>query len=108
MANSSNLEARVGLLEQIIIIIIVHGGWTPPGRPGGPPGDSFASDTSRIEALFRTIGRPHGDPPAVDIARLSLQEAEDRANQVAASIGRLQAQHGELQARIKEMRGGSS
>jgi hypothetical protein len=97
------MEQRLSYLEQIIIIIIVTGGW----RPGhGPIGDSFAADTSRIEALLRLIpGRgPHGDPAVSDITRLSATEVEEKAHEVAAAITRLQAQQNELHARLRELR----
>ena len=97
------MEQRLSYLEQIIIIIIVTGGWRPPH---GPVGDSFATDTSRIEALLRLIpGRgPHGDPPVSDITRLSATEIEERVHEVAAAITRLQAQQNELHARLRELR----
>jgi hypothetical protein len=102
------MEQRLSYLEQIIIIIIVTGGWRPPHGP--PVGDSFASDTTRIEALLRTIGGrgPIPDPFASDIARLSVTEVENRSHEVAAAITRLQGQQGELQARLRELRGGSA
>jgi hypothetical protein len=100
---SSSLESRLSYLEQIIIIIIIGGGgWVPP-RP--PVGDSFTSDTTRFEALAKLFGRgPPGDSFTPDLSRLSLAEAEDKANEVAAAITRLQAQQGELHARVKELR----
>jgi len=100
------MERRLSYLEQIIIIIIITGGW----RPGhGPIGDSFAADTSRIEALLRLIpGRgPHGDPPVSDLTRLSVTEIEERVHETAAAITRLQAQQNELNARLRELRPGS-
>jgi len=98
------MEQRLSYLEQIIIIIIVTGGLRPHWP--GPIGDSVTADTSRIEALLRLIpGRgPHGDPPAVDIARLSATEIEERSHEVAAAITRLQAQQNELHARLRELR----
>ena len=99
------MEQRLSYIEQIIIIIIVSGGWRPPGR--GPIGDSFAADTSRMEALLRLIpGRwpPPGDLFATDIARLSATEIEERSHEVAAAITRLQAQQNELHARLRELR----
>jgi hypothetical protein len=97
------MEQRLSLLEQIIIIIIVTGGWRPP-RP--PVGDSLATDTTRIEALLRTIGGrgPPGDPFVSDITRLSATEIEEKAHETAAAITRLQAQQNELQARLRELR----
>jgi hypothetical protein len=96
-------ETRLSYLEQIIIIIIINGGWRPPIPH---PGDSFASDMTRLEALSRVVGGrpPIGDTFAPDITRLSLQELEDRVNEVAAAVTRLQGHHGELNARLKEMR----
>jgi hypothetical protein len=102
------MERRLSYLEQIIIIIIVVGGWRPPGH--GPIGDSFAADTSRIDALIRALpGRwPPGDSFASDITRLSVTEIEERVHEVAASITRLQAQQTELHARLRELREGSA
>jgi hypothetical protein len=102
------MEQRLSYLEQIIIIIIITGGWRPPGH--GPIGDSFAADTSRIEALLRLIpGRgPHGDPPVSDLTRLSVTEIEERVHEVAAAITRLQAQQSELHARLRELRSGQT
>jgi hypothetical protein len=96
------MEQRISLLEQIIIIIIVTGGW----RPRPPIGDSVTADTSRIEALLRLIpGRgPHGDPPVSDITRLSATEIEERVHEIAAAITRLQGQQSELHARLRELR----
>jgi len=106
---AGSLESRLGNLEElcIIIIIIVLGG----GRGGvGPPnpGDSFASDTTRMEALMRLIRRPHGDPFASDIARLSAEAIESRLLEVAAELTRLRSHEGELSARLKELRGSAS
>lgn len=97
------MERRISLLEQIIIIIIVTGGW----RPGhGPIGDSVTADTTRIDALFRAIGGrgPPGDPFVSDITRLSATEIEERGHEIAAAITRLQAQQNELHARLRELR----
>jgi len=96
MASVEQLEKRVSALEQIIIIIITGGGPVWP-----PKGDPFASDTTRLEALFR---RPKGDPPVSDIARFSQAEVEAQLNETAAAITRLQALQGELNARLKELR----
>ncbi len=99
------MEQRLSYIEQIIIIIIVSGGWRPPGH--GPIGDSFAADTSRMEALLRLLpGRwpPPGDSFATDITRLSVTEIEERSHEVAAAITRLQAQQNELHARLRELR----
>ena len=97
------METRLSYLEQIIIIIIVTGGWRPPHPPIG---DSFAADTTRIEALVRAIGGrgPRGDPFASDLTRLSVTEIEDKLHEVAAAITRLQAQQGELNTRLRELR----
>ena len=103
------MEQRLSYLEQIIIIIIVTGGWRPwPGH--GPIGDSFAADTSRIDALIRALpGRwPPGDSFASDITRLSVTEIEEKVHEVAASITRLQAQQTELHERLRELRAGSA
>jgi hypothetical protein len=102
------MEQRLSYLEQIIIIIIVIGGWRPP-RPGpGPIPDSFAVDSPRIEALVRAIGGrwPPGDPFASDITRMSAAEIEEKAHETAAAITRLQAQQNELHARLRELRAG--
>jgi hypothetical protein len=98
------MEQRLSYLEQIIIIIIVTGGWRPPSGP--PVGDSFASDTTRIEALLRRIGGrgPIPDPITSDITRLSATDIESRSHEVAAAITRLQAEQGELHARLRELR----
>ncbi len=98
------MEQRLSYLEQIIIIIIVTGGWRP--RRAWPIGDSFAADTSRMEALLRLIpGRGSARRPAVsDITRLSVTEIEERSHEVAAAITRLQAQQNELHARLRELR----
>jgi len=101
------MEQRLSYLEQIIIIIIVTGGWKPPH---GSPGDSFASDTTRVEALLHRLGGrgPIPDPITSDISRLSVTDVEHKSHEVAAAITRLQAQHGELQARLKELRASES
>ena len=103
---AGSLESRVSALEQIIIIIIVSGGWRP-GLPGGPyGGDPFNTDSTRLEALYRTIGPhiPKGDPFASDLTRLSVTEVEEKALQVSAELTRLQGLQGELNARLKELR----
>jgi uncharacterized small protein (DUF1192 family) len=102
------MEQRLSYLEQLIIIIIVTGGWRPPGHGPGPIPDPFAVDTPRLEALLRALpGRhPPGDSFASDITRLSVTEIEGRVHEVAAAITRLQAQQGELQARLRELRAG--
>ncbi len=97
------MEQRLSYIEQIIIIIIVTGGWKPPVH-----GDLFASDTTRIEALLRTIGGrgPPGDPAVSDLTRLSVAEIEEKVHETAAAITRLQAQQNELHARLRELRAG--
>jgi len=101
------LEGRISALEQIIIIIIIGGG----GRlPGGPPkGDSFASDTTRMDALSKLTGWiPKGDPFAADISRLSLVAVESALLQVSAELTRLRSVEVELTARLEELRTGSA
>ena len=98
-------DARLSALEQIIIIIILNGGWRPGG--GGPSVDPGPGDYTRMEALARAF-IPHRPPPgdsfANDLSRFSLAEAEEKALQVSAEITRLQALHGELNARLKDLR----
>ena len=98
------LEQRLSYLEQLIIIIIVTGGWRPPTPQ--PPGDSFAADIPRLEALLRTIGgrHPPGDPLVSDVTRLSVTEVEEKLHETASAITRLQAFQGELNARLRELR----
>jgi hypothetical protein len=98
------VDSRLSYIEQIIIIIIVYGGWRPPVI--GPGVDPAAADTTRLDALQRVIGGrwPVGDRFSPDISRMTLAEIEDQAGETAAAITRLQAQHGELTARLKEMR----
>ena len=51
---AGSLEARMGNIEELcIIIIIIFGGGRLPGH--GPVGDSAAGDTSRMEALMRIV-----------------------------------------------------
>ena len=99
------LDARLSALEQIIIIIVVSGGWRPPGV-GGPSVDPGPSDYTRLDALYRVIGGhiPKGDPFAADLTRLSITEVEDKILQVAGEVTRLQALQGELNARLGELR----
>jgi len=104
MSSVEHLERRVSALEQLVIVV-VSGGGTLPHLPHR--GDPFASDTTRIEALYRR-GGPIVDPAILDITRLSLQELETQANEVSAAITRLQAHQGELHARLKELRGKSA
>jgi hypothetical protein len=99
-----SVEARLSNLEEllIIIIIIIIG-----GRGGhGPPvvGDTFTTDTSRIEALMRLVRPPRGDPGPPDIARMSLEVAEARLLEVNAELTRLRAHEAELNTRLKELR----
>jgi hypothetical protein len=104
---AGSLESRLGNLEEllIIIIIIVLGG----GKGGPPPvGDNFASDTTRMEALMRLIRRPPvGDSFSSDISRLSHEAIESRLLEISAELTRLRAHEGELNARLKELRGNS-
>jgi hypothetical protein len=102
---AGSLEARLGNLEEllIIIVIIIIGG--RGGHGPGPIGDSVTTDTSRMEALMRLVRPPRGDPFAVDIARLSLEAAEARLLEVNAELTRLRSHEGELNARVKELRG---
>ena len=104
---AGSLEARLGHLEElcIIIIIIIWGGG---GRGPGPIGDSVTTDTSRMEALMRLVRPPRGDPGPVDMARLSLEAAEARLLEVSAELTRLRSHEGELNARLKELRGNKS
>jgi hypothetical protein len=100
-----SFEARLSALEQIIIIIITGGGYIP--RPP-PPGDSFASDSVRFEALLRSIRPgpfPPGDSFASDITRASVAELESSLHQVNAELTRLRAREGEINARLKDLRG---
>jgi hypothetical protein len=100
-------EARLSNLEElmIIIIIIVLGGGTIP-RPG-PVGDSFASDTTRFDALMRLVGRgpPRGDPFASDVSRMPAEAVESRLLEVNSELTRLRSHENELNARLKELRG---
>ncbi len=87
---AGSLEARMGNIEElcIIIIIIVLGGGRLPGH--GPVGDSAAGDTSRMEALMRIVrgGLPGiiPDPGPPDLARLSLEVVESRLLAVNAEL----------------------
>lgn len=106
---AGSLEARLGNLEELLIIIVIHvlGG----GRGGiGPPpvGDNFATDTSRMEGLMRLIRRPPvGDSFSSDISRLSHEAIEARLLEISAELTRLRAHESELGARLKELRGNS-
>jgi hypothetical protein len=105
-------EARLSALEQIIIIIVLGGGFPRPNP--NPPGDSFASDSVRYEALMRAFRPGHfppyppGDSFASDITRASLSELESALHQVNAELTRLRAREGEINARLKDLRGESS
>ena len=102
-----SVESRLSNLEElcIIIIIIIWGGG---GRgPGRPPSDSIADDTTRMEALMRLV-RPHGDPPAVDLARMPAESIESRLLQVNAELTRLRSHEAELNTRLKELRAGKA
>jgi len=98
-----SVEARLSNLEEllIIIIIIIIGG---RGGHGPPVGDTFTTDTSRIEALMRLVRPPRGDPGPPDIARMSLEVAEARLLEVNAELTRLRAHEAELNTRLKELR----
>jgi hypothetical protein len=100
---AGSFEQRLGNIEEllIIIVIIIIGG---RGGGVGPIGDRFSPDSSRMEALLRLV-RPHGDPPAVDLARLSLEAVESRLMEVNAELTRLRSHEAELNARVKELRG---
>jgi hypothetical protein len=108
---AGSVESRLSNIEElcIIIIIIIWGGGRGPGH--GPVGDSATADTSRMEALMRLV-RPGGpgipDPGPPDLARLSLEAVESRLLAVNAELTRLRAQEGELNARVKELRGAKS
>ena len=99
-----NLEGRISALEQIIIIIIINGGG---GWGGGGPvrGDPGPTDLTRINALA-SFFRPKGDPPAADIARLSLEAVEAALLEVNAEQTRLRGLESELRRRLEEHRGG--
>jgi hypothetical protein len=101
---AGSLEARLGNLEElaIIIIIIIIGG--RGGHGPGPIGDSVTTDTSRIEALMRLVRPPRGDPGPVDFSRMSLEVAEARLLEVNAELTRLRSSEAELNARLKELR----
>jgi hypothetical protein len=98
-----SVESRLSNIEElcIIIIIIIWGGGRGPHQP---PSDSIANDTARMEALMRLV-RPHGDPPVVDLARMSAESIESRLLQVNAELTRLRSQEAELNARLRELRG---
>ncbi|MBV8683009.1 MAG: hypothetical protein JO111_09065 [Caulobacteraceae bacterium] len=98
-----DLESRISALEQIIIIIIIggRGGWG-----GGPPrGDPGPTDFTRLSALANLV-RQRGDPPAADIARLSLEAVETALLEVNAELTRLRGLEDELKKRLDEHRGG--
>jgi hypothetical protein len=108
---AGSFEQRLGNIEEllIIIIIIIYGGGRGPGHP--PVGDSVTADTSRMEGLLRLVRPgPHiiPDPGPPDLARLSLEAVESRLLAVNAELTRLRAQEGELNARVKELRGNKS
>lgn len=106
---AGSVESRISNIEElcIIIIIIISGGGWGGGVRRPPPGDSFADDTTRMEALMRLV-RPHGDPPVVDLARMPVESIESRLLQVNAELTRLRSHEAELSARLKELRGGKS
>ena len=102
---AGSLESRLSNIEElcIIIIIIIFGGGRVPGH--GPVGDSVTSDTSRMEALMRLVRPPRGDPPPIDLSRMSLEAVEARLLEVNGELTRLRSQEGELNARLRELRG---
>ena len=102
---AGSLESRLGNLEElcIIIIIIIIGG--RGGHGPGPVGDSATADISRMEALMRLVRPPRGDPGPVDLARMSLEAVEARLLEVNAELARLRSHEGELNARVRELRG---
>jgi hypothetical protein len=107
---AGSLEARLSNLEElaIIIIIVVFGGGRGGGGGGGPIPDPLATDTSRLEALMRRLRPTPGDSFASDIPRLSAEAVESRLLEVSAELTRLRSQEGELNTRLKELRGSSS
>jgi hypothetical protein len=104
---AGSLEARLGNLEElcIIIIIIILGGG---GRGPGPIGDSATADISRMEALMRLVRPPRGDPFASDVTRMPLEAIEARLLEVNSELTRLRSHEGELNARLRELRGSKS
>lgn len=121
---SGSLEARLTALEQLIIIIIVGGGRIPIHFPP-PRGDNFATDQTRIDALYRIYGgglppwadpgpgdptrfeallrRPHGDPFSPDLTRLSAVQLEGAVHTVNAELVRLKALEAQMKERLKEV-----
>jgi hypothetical protein len=107
---AGSFESRLSNIEELCIIIIIivwGGGGRGPGHPG--PSDSIANDATRMETLMRLV-RPGiiPDPGPPDLARLSLEAVETRLLAVNAELTRLRAQEGELNARVKELRGAKS
>jgi hypothetical protein len=105
---AGSIEDRLGNLEElciIIIIIIIGGGRGRGGGGVGPIPDNFATDTTRLQALMNFVRPPHGDPPPPDISRLSAEAIESRLLDLGAEVTRLRSQEGELNARLKELRG---
>jgi hypothetical protein len=102
---SSQVEARLSYLEQIIIIIIIGGGGF--GFPPRPPiGDSFTSDITRLDALSRLVGRARpGDVSTSDLPRLSATEIEGAVHEINAEIVRLRSLENLMNTRLKELRG---
>jgi len=101
-------ESRLSNIEElcIIIIIIIYGGG---GRGGGPVGDSFSSDTTRVDAVMRALrGRMHCDPPTVDLTRMPEEAVESRLLEVNAELTRLRSQEAELNTRLRELRANKS
>jgi hypothetical protein len=106
---AGTIESRVSNLEELfIIIIIIFGGGGRPGG-GGPVGDTFSSDSTRMEALLRALRGPiRGDPPAVDLTRMPEEAVESRLLEVNAELTRLRSQEAELSTRLKELRANKS
>jgi|HubBroStandDraft_1064217.scaffolds.fasta_scaffold599607_1 hypothetical protein len=107
---AGSVESRISNIEElvIIIIIIVFGGGGRPGG-GGPVGDTFSSDTTRLDAVMRALRGPiRGDPPAVDLTRMPEEAVESRLLEVNAELTRLRSQEAELSARLKELRANKS
>jgi hypothetical protein len=103
---AGTLEARLSNIEElmIIIIIIIYGGGRGGGHGPGIP-DPAATDLTRIESLLRVVRPPRGDPFVTDVARLPLEAIEARLLEVSAELTRLRSHEGELNARLKELRG---
>src|SRR5271156_5957551 len=99
---AGSLEARLGDIEEVCVILLFFGFCGGRGG-GGPVGDRLSPDTSRMEALMRLV-RPHGDPPVADLARMPAESIENRLLEVNAELTRLRSHEAELNARLKELR----